>query len=445
MMNSQQAAAPSQAAARYPNLIRLESFQKFAPIISQEMRVKMYSAIQSAWAVLDNTQPGQPQHTQAHNQLLNISQKLSQAAREMNQRSAQRNAQQQGQQQSQGGATQSSASSAQSPSQMQPSTSLQQSQQGQQGSAQQQEQLSQQQLMEQQLATLLQPAQFTQSQQNFFDQFQFTHPADAPAGTERGDQWIKNVRIQFRNLLYNAVQWTNLQKDLTQKATMAQSQGSQQQAESLTRQAEIAKNKSESLMAKFKHIRTTQDQARQGQRPAQAQSSMENQQQQQQGQQQHQQRPVLNPQQPQSATGTGPSQPVPLSHSAALDAARSHSEQLRTSSQGQTPSQQAPSHNQPRPPSETTPSAQRYPIPKMLHPAAADRPLAVTGAPQRPSLAAAGSMGQPVIPKTTGFVLEGDGSSRVLSKKKLNEIVRQVTGGTDALGPEVEEVIYSTL
>lgn len=46
-----------------------------------------------------------------------------------------------------------------------------------------------------------------------------------------------------------------------------------------------------------------------------------------------------------------------------------------------------------------------------------------------------GPIGQPAIPRTPGYVLEGDGE-RVLSKKKLEELVRQVTGGS---GPEGEE------
>jgi transcription initiation factor TFIID subunit 12 len=49
-------------------------------------------------------------------------------------------------------------------------------------------------------------------------------------------------------------------------------------------------------------------------------------------------------------------------------------------------------------------------------------------------------MGQPVIPRPPPFQLEGEGD-RVLSKRKLDELVRQVTGGSEeALTSEVEEV-----
>jgi transcription initiation factor TFIID subunit 12 len=54
-------------------------------------------------------------------------------------------------------------------------------------------------------------------------------------------------------------------------------------------------------------------------------------------------------------------------------------------------------------------------------------------------------MGQPALPRQPGYVLEGEGE-RVLSKKKLDELVRQVTGGGEGLGgeglsAEVEEVL----
>ncbi|KAF2402140.1 hypothetical protein EJ06DRAFT_473334 [Trichodelitschia bisporula] len=56
-----------------------------------------------------------------------------------------------------------------------------------------------------------------------------------------------------------------------------------------------------------------------------------------------------------------------------------------------------------------------------------------------------GVLNQPAVTKTPMFNLEADGGS-VLSKKKLDELVRQVTGGGDgaggeALTPEVEEVM----
>ena len=53
-------------------------------------------------------------------------------------------------------------------------------------------------------------------------------------------------------------------------------------------------------------------------------------------------------------------------------------------------------------------------------------------------------MGQPALSKPM-FSLEGSEQGGVLSKKKLDELVRQVTGGGEGMGgelltPEVEEV-----
>jgi transcription initiation factor TFIID subunit 12 len=50
-------------------------------------------------------------------------------------------------------------------------------------------------------------------------------------------------------------------------------------------------------------------------------------------------------------------------------------------------------------------------------------------------------MGQPAIQKHPGYVLEGEGQ-RVLSKKMLDILVRQVTGGGEGemLTPDAEEV-----
>jgi len=57
-------------------------------------------------------------------------------------------------------------------------------------------------------------------------------------------------------------------------------------------------------------------------------------------------------------------------------------------------------------------------------------------------------MGQPAIVKPPPFQLEGAEGGGVLSKKKLDELVRQVTGGGEGLGgesltPEVEEAMLT--
>lgn len=82
------------------------------------------------------------------------------------------------------------------------------------------------------------------------------------------------------------------------------------------------------------------------------------------------------------------------------------------------------------------------PIPRHLN---VTSPMPVNMGQQRPTMSgptngAPGPMGQPVISRPPPFQLEGEGD-RVLSKRKLDELVRQVTGGSEeALTPEVEDV-----
>jgi hypothetical protein len=93
-------------------------------------------------------------------------------------------------------------------------------------------------------------------------------------------------------------------------------------------------------------------------------------------------------------------------------------------------------------------------IPKVLPEKATQVPTPVQNMggiqPGRPSYTggtgiAGGVMGQPALPKIPAYQLEGDGT-QVLNKKKLDELVRQVSGGTaegqegDLLTPDVEEV-----
>ncbi|MCJ1402210.1 UDP-glucose 6-dehydrogenase 1 [Xylographa trunciseda] len=136
--------------------------------------------------------------------------------------------------------------------------------------------------------------------------------------------------------------------------------------------------------------------------------------------------------------------PHPLSHKAAMaQAARSYSQPNVNQS---TP--QANPHAHPSIPREPATNTAKWPMPKSLN----ITPLApVSMGPSRPTLSggpstgAMGPMGQPGIQKHPGYVLEGEGE-RVLSKKKLEELVRQVTGGVDgegyeALDPDVEETL----
>lgn len=137
--------------------------------------------------------------------------------------------------------------------------------------------------------------------------------------------------------------------------------------------------------------------------------------------------------------------PRPLSHQMAMaQAARSYSNPNFQQSTPQSAGMHAHSQLGNR---EQTNNNVKMPIPIKLNVA---QPQPVVMGPARPTMSggpingAMGMMGQPAIPKHPGYVLEGEGE-RVLSKKKLDELVRQVTGGGEGLGgegltAEVEEV-----
>ncbi|ESZ92895.1 hypothetical protein SBOR_6723 [Sclerotinia borealis F-4128] len=164
---------------------------------------------------------------------------------------------------------------------------------------------------------------------------------------------------------------------------------------------------------------------------------------------------------PQSATSTsaanhGP--PRALTHQAALQTAA----QSYSSAGGQatgTPTVMGHSHTHPSampiamPKEQPNSSSQKLPIPKHLPERAIAPPQPVQMGQPRPSYtggpsgAGNGVMNQPVISKAPGYVLDGEGD-RVLSKKKLDELVRQVTGGgenaaSNGLTAEVEESILT--
>lgn len=158
----------------------------------------------------------------------------------------------------------------------------------------------------------------------------------------------------------------------------------------------------------------------------------------------HQNSPGMAPSQP--VASHHPSDPQPLKHEDALEKARSYSNgpgYPQNTPQSATHGH-PPQHNQ----RESQPSNHsKMPVPKDL-PHIPPTPVSMGQA--RPTLTNGplipGPIGSPAIQRTPGYVLEGDGE-RVLSKKKLEELVRQVTGGTggenedgESITADVEEV-----
>ena len=146
----------------------------------------------------------------------------------------------------------------------------------------------------------------------------------------------------------------------------------------------------------------------------------------------------------------------PLSHEAAMQQARSYSNpNINAPYPQNTPQSATHSHPPPNNQRESQPISNTHskmPIPKDLN---IPPPQPVSMGQSRPTMTngphVSGPIGQPAIPKHPGYVLEGEGE-RVLSKKKLEDLVRQVTGGPggegeegETLSAEVEEVSLSFL
>lgn len=139
-----------------------------------------------------------------------------------------------------------------------------------------------------------------------------------------------------------------------------------------------------------------------------------------------------------SAMPSNTQEPIPLSHQAAMEHARSYSHPNISQSTPQSASAHGhPTHDQ-RNQRDPQNNHAKMPIPKDLN---LQPTQPVSMGPSRPTLTngpvAMGPMGQPAIQRHPGYVLEGEGE-RVLSKKKLEELVRQVTGGTGGEGEESE-------
>lgn len=148
---------------------------------------------------------------------------------------------------------------------------------------------------------------------------------------------------------------------------------------------------------------------------------------------------------PSSATSQHQGPPRSLSHQAL-----SHQNAMSQSAQSHAtlPQQQQPqsaAHTHPPGYLNNPKKDDRQPITKNLQVTA---PQAIAVPPARPTLNGGpgvgmpGQMGQPAIPSMPGYVLETSEDGRVLSKKKLQELVREVCGpgGDEQLTPEVEEV-----
>ncbi|KAK4100398.1 hypothetical protein N658DRAFT_497391 [Parathielavia hyrcaniae] len=159
-------------------------------------------------------------------------------------------------------------------------------------------------------------------------------------------------------------------------------------------------------------------------------------------------RPGGVPPTPTTAPGVGPAGSGTLGGIGAAQQPQGHPHAHPAQQQQQQQQQQAAAPN----------LQSKLPIPKVLHEKAGQMPTPVPniggiGSTPRPTYSGGGGIGggvmnQPALPKTPAFQLEGEGE-RILNKKKLDELVRQVCGGTaegqegNLLTPEVEESVLT--
>ncbi|KAK5661758.1 hypothetical protein OQA88_9859 [Cercophora sp. LCS_1] len=168
---------------------------------------------------------------------------------------------------------------------------------------------------------------------------------------------------------------------------------------------------------------------------------------------------------PQSATPTNTGI-RPLTHAAAISMAQQPRPGSLSGPPGTTPGSAPgiagaaqPGHSHAHPAAQTAGQTiqSKMPIPKVLPEKATQIPTSVApvggvgnGRPTYSSGTgiAGGVMGQPALAKTPAYQMEGEGE-RVLNKKKLDELVRQVCGGTaegqegSMLTPDVEETVLN--
>ena len=147
--------------------------------------------------------------------------------------------------------------------------------------------------------------------------------------------------------------------------------------------------------------------------------------------------PAQNPQGALPVHHMPPGEPQPLKHEDALNRAR-----LPQAGYPQNMPQQ-PTHAHPTQHTQREGQANSHsklPVPKEL---SIPPPQPVAMGPSRPTMTGGpmpgGPVGQPAIQRQPGYVLEGDGE-RVLSKKKLQDLVRQVTGGSGAEDEDGEKI-----
>ena len=281
-------------------------------------------------------------------------------------------------------------------------------------------------------------------QQFMHDQNQITGQNAAGGGTARvgGDQ-MKREPSQNGGVPANTTQTQQTRPHTTVSSALDAARSHSDASDSAKAAATLGQNTA-----------ATNNQIADSQKPAQSQPPPTQPQSVKTGQRPPDQR--INTTQPTAPSQTQTAgQAYPLSHEAAMQQARSYSNPNNQYPHGAPPNAPHPHTQQQRlggtNEQQNMGSHSKMFVPKEL---SVGTPQPVQMGQSRPTLTngplAPGPIGQPAMSRHPGYVLEGDGE-RVLSKKKLEELVRQVTSSTvgegddgETMTAEVEEVSFES-
>lgn len=460
-------AAPQQQAS----LIRPEQVSRL-PQLTPQQKQQYEQAVRKFWEVMNSTPQGEPRYNEAFTKLVSTSQTLMQGMK--NFQIAAKRRQQAAQQAAQG---------------------VQAGQAGQPGPGQMPQQPQQP-----QPANNVQFTQLLPDIQDKVNSLTFFYPPAMIEGTKQAEDWLREAKGRYGQALQRLQIATQKMNDLKQQVAQRQQQNNplnaseQEGFRSKVQQCQKAITESQNFMEKFRaqqsdfraqqpqHQYQKQQQAQQGSSgEAQPPSSAG-------GMQQTPQGPpaysisaavtAARSQQAQAGTGqtgspsniNGPQPPNPAASATPIKAESQEQSVFATQQQPGALNNSLPQSAGPRPPSQPQALQQHasqqnihaHPLSANLNTAKAPTqaitkhlqvqdPRAVQMPPSRPTLTGGagvglpGQLGQPAIATLPGYVLETSEDGRVLSKKKLNELLREVVGpGPDGeeqyLTPDAEEV-----
>lgn len=472
MENAQQSRPAQAVPQQQASLIRPEQVSRL-PQLNPQQKQQYEGAVRRFWEIMNSAPQGEPRHTQAYQKLVETSQTLMQGMK--NFQAAQKRRQLQQQQ-----AAQQAASGGQ-PVQAQPVQNQAPPQSG----------------------NALQFNQLHADIQEKVNQLKFSYPPAMIEGTKQAEDWLREAKARYGQALQRMQVATAKMDELKRQVAARQSQGNplnqheQEAFRNKLSQCQKAITESQNFMEKFRQQQNDFMQ-KQPQNQFQNQQAQSNQAPETQtpvsaggGLQQNAPGPqahsissavALARQQTQGsvsgspANANAPSQPNPAASATPIKTEGQDQSIFATQAQSNALNQPmpAPQSAGARPSSQHAPQSalQQHASQQNVHahplsanlnssknpPPAIPKNLQVTDPrpvqmpPSRPTLTGGagvglpGQLAQPAIPTLPGYVLESSEDGRLLSKKKLNELVREVCGpggesqDGDGLTPDAEEV-----